>query len=95
MVEIRVAVADGTAVHGLVRRLTGVFDGPSVFFDATRGEVRVRSEWESRSLVQVIDSVESWLAADGADSATLSIGDRSYTMIGPAYLATPSSHAAA
>jgi hypothetical protein len=95
MVEIRVAVADATTVHGLVRRLTGLFDPPSVSFDATRGEVRVRSEWESRSVVQVIDSVESWLAADGADSATLSIGDRSYTMIGPAYLATPSSHAAA
>jgi response regulator NasT len=45
-------------------------------------EVRVRSEWESRGVVQVLGAVESWLAEDGPDSAKLSIGDRSYTMVG-------------
>ena len=83
MVEIRVAVADAAGAHGLLRRLTGLFDRSSVSFDGTRNEVRVRSEWESRSVVQVIGTVESWLAADGIDSAKLSVGDRSYTMVGP------------
>jgi hypothetical protein len=46
--------------------------------------VRVCSEWESRSVVAVINAVQSWLAADGVDSAKLSLGDRSYTMTGSA-----------
>jgi hypothetical protein len=94
MVEIRVAVADAAGAHGLLRRLTGLFDRSSVSFDGTRNEVRVRSEWESRSIVQVIGTVESWLAADRIESATLSVGDRSYTMLGPAGLETPSERAA-
>jgi hypothetical protein len=84
MVEIRVAVADATGVHGLVRRLAGVFDRSSVSFDGPHKEVRVRSEWESRSVVLVLHAVEAWLAEDGVGSAKLSIGDRSYTMVGPA-----------
>jgi hypothetical protein len=95
MVEISVAVVDPTTVHGLVQRLTGLFDGPSVSFDPGRGEVRVRSEWESRSVVQVIDLVESWLATDGPEWVTLSVGDRSYTMRGPTCSTTPDRPAAA
>ena len=83
MVEIRVAVADPAGAHGLLRRLVGLFDRSSVSFDGTRNEVRVSSEWESRSVVQVISTVESWLATDGIGSAKLSVGDRSYTMVGP------------
>jgi hypothetical protein len=94
MVEVRVAVADAAGAHGLLRRLAGLFDRSSVSFDRTHCEVRVRSEWESRSVVEVITTVESWLAADGIDSATLSIGDRSYTMVGPTCLATPSRRSA-
>ena len=82
MVEIRVAVADASRAHALMRRLTGLFDRPSVSFDGARGEVRVRSEWGSRAVVHVIATVESWLALDGVESATLTIGDRSYTMVG-------------
>ncbi len=82
MVEIRVAVADATGVHALVRRLAGVFDRSSVTFDGRRKEVRVRSESESRTVVLVLDAVEAWLAEDGVESAKLSIGDRSYTMVG-------------
>jgi hypothetical protein len=92
MVEIRVAVADTAGAHGLLRRLVGLFDRSAVSFDGTRNEVRVHSEWESRSVVEVISTVESWLAADGISSAKLSVGDRSYTMVGPEtrdrYLAT-------
>jgi hypothetical protein len=90
MVEIRVAVPDVTRVQGLMRRLAGLFDLSSVSFDEVQREVRVRSEWESRGVVQVLRAVESWLAEDGPDSARLSIGDRSYTMVGEARLATPS-----
>jgi hypothetical protein len=90
MVEIRVAVPDNTFGHGLMRRLAGLFDRSSVSFDGVQREVRVRSEWESRGVVQVLRAVESWLAEDGPDSAKLSIGDRSYTMLGEARPATPS-----
>ena len=93
MVEIRVAVADASRAHALMRHLAGLFDRPSVSFDGTRSEVHVRSEWGSRAVAQVIGTVESWLAMDGVDSATLTVGNRSYTMVGPAGDA-PSGHAA-
>jgi len=82
MVEIRVAVADAALVHGLVQRLARLFGTPSVSFDPARGEVSVRSEWESRSVDQVTELVASWLAAEGPSRATLSIGDSSTTMFG-------------
>jgi hypothetical protein len=94
MVEIRVGVTDATGAHGLLRRLAALFDRSSVSFDGSCNEVRVRSEWESRSVVQVIDAVQSWLAADCIHSAKLSVGDRSYTMVGPAGLEAPSGRAA-
>ena len=93
MVEIRVAVTDAARAYGLMRRLGRLFDRSSLSFDAMRSEVQVRSEWESRSVVEVIDAVQSWLAADGIGSATLSVGDRSYTMAGPS-LVVPSGRAA-
>jgi len=89
MVEIRVAVPDATRGHGLVRRLAGLFDRSSVSFDGAHREVRVRSEWESRGVVQVLHAVESWLAEDGPESAKLWVGDRSYTMVGPTGLGPP------
>jgi hypothetical protein len=88
MVEICLAVADPTHAHGLMRRLAELFGRSSVSFDRTRNEVRVRSEWESRAVMEVIDVVENWLAADGIASAKLSIGDRSHTLFGPASPAT-------
>jgi hypothetical protein len=84
MVEIRVAVPDAAEAEGLFARLAALFGRSSVSFDGTHNELRVHSEWESRSVVAVIDAVQSWLAACGVDSAKLSIGDRSYTMAGPA-----------
>jgi hypothetical protein len=82
MVEIRVAVDDAMSVPRLMRRLTGLFDRSALSFDRTRKEVRVSSEWESRAVVHVVDAVAAWLAENRADSATLSLGDRSYTMTG-------------
>jgi hypothetical protein len=82
MVEIRVAVDDPTRILGLTGRLAGLFDRSSISFDRSRNEVLVTSEWESRGVVSVVAAVEGWLAEDGADSATLSVGHRSYTMAG-------------
>lgn len=87
MVEIRVAVDDATRAPGLMRRLAGLFDRSSISFDQLRREVRVESEWESRSVVHVVDAVEEWLAEDGIRSATLSMGNRSYTLAGSAPIA--------
>jgi hypothetical protein len=86
MVEIKVAVEEGAGALGLLQRLVVLFERSAVSFDSTRNEVHVRSEWESRSVVQVIDTVESWLASDGIGSATLSIGRNSYTMLGPTHM---------
>jgi hypothetical protein len=94
MVEIRVAVTDAARIHGLMSRLGRLFDRSSVSYDGARGEVRVRSEWESRSVVEVIDAVQSWLEADGLGSARLSVGDRSYTMVAPTVLTASKGRAA-
>jgi hypothetical protein len=83
MVEIRVAVEDGVRVPMLVRRLARFFDRSSISFDGSRNEVRVESEWESRAVRGVVEVVQAWLEEDGAESATLSIGDRSYTLLTP------------
>lgn len=85
MVEIRVALQEAAEAQGLLRRLGALFERSSVSFDEARNEVRVRSEWESRLVVEVIDAVQSWLATDGVGSAELSVGDRSYTMVGPTF----------
>jgi hypothetical protein len=86
MVEIRVAVDDATRVPELMRRFARLFGRSSISFDRSRKEVLVSSEWGSRSVVSVVDAVAQWLE-DGVDSATLSIGNRSYTMAAPARLA--------
>ena len=88
MVEVCVAVADPNSAYGLVRGLGELFGRSAVSYDRSHCKVRVRSEWESRAVTQVIEIVQSWLAADGIGSAKLSIGDRSYTLVGPASAAT-------
>jgi hypothetical protein len=86
LVEIRVAVEDVTGVPRLAHRLAGLFDRSSVSFDRSRSEVRVASEWESRAVMRVVAIVENWLSEEGAATATLSIGDRSYTLVPSASL---------
>lgn len=87
MVEIRVAVEDATRVPRLVRRLADLFGRSAVSFDKSRHEVRVDCEWESRAVAGVVDAVQIWLCEDGADSATVSIGESSYTLVSPPSLA--------
>ena len=81
MVEIRGAVADAGAVHGLMHRLVGVFGRASVSFDGACNEVHVRSDWGSRAVDQVVGAVEAWLAEAGLRSATLAIGDEAHTVV--------------
>jgi hypothetical protein len=83
VVEIRVAVADVGAVHGLMRRFVGVFGQAAVSFDAACSEVHVRSDWGSRAVDQILSAVEAWLAEIGGGSATLAIGDTAYTVVAP------------
>jgi hypothetical protein len=83
MVDITVSAADGTGAAELLRHLAPRFDWSSISLDATRRVVVASSELDSVATVEAIEGVESWLAADGSGSATLSIRDRSFTMVGP------------
>lgn len=83
MVEIRVAVAESVAVHGLMRRFVDVFGRAAVSFDGTYNEVHIQSDWGSRAVDQVIDAVRAWLSEDGVPSARLAIGDVHYTVVAP------------
>jgi hypothetical protein len=86
MVEVRVAVEDATRVPKLMRRLADFFDLSAISFDPSHNEILVESEWESRAVMGVVEVVQAWLSEDGSDSATLSIGNRSYTLGTPAPL---------
>jgi hypothetical protein len=87
MVEIRVTVEDAMRVPGLVRRLASLFERSSISFDRSRNEVCVDSEWESRAVSGVVEAVQTWVSEDGAGSATLTIGSRSYRLVSPTPLA--------
>jgi hypothetical protein len=77
MVDIRVRVEDTARVPELVQRLSKIFGRSSVAFHGATKEVRIAAEWESRTVVSVIEAVQEWVGENG-DSATLSIGGRSY-----------------
>ena len=79
--EMRVSVEDATSASELVQRLARLFDLSSISFDRGLNEVRVQSEWESRAVAGVIEVVMGWLEEDGAESATLSIGGSSDTLV--------------
>ena len=87
MVEIRVTVEDATRVPRLVRRLANLFERSSISFDRSRNEVCVDSEWESRAVAGVVEAVQTWLSEDDGESATLSIGSRSYRLVSSTPLA--------
>jgi hypothetical protein len=94
LLEIHIAVADATVAQALCGRLASLTDRTSVSYDTSRNEIGVRAQWESNDIGRVIETVESWLAAESIASATLSIGERSYTITNPAYLAAPDDLAA-
>src|SRR5690242_1137267 len=83
MVEIEVTVADGTRVHGLMRRLRLLFGAQAVAYDSSAKTVDVRAEWESRAVGTVVDAVQAWMKESGVASTSLAIGDRSFTLVSP------------
>lgn len=80
MVEIRISVEDGVGAADLMRRLATLFGSSSVSFDWLHSEVLVESEWESRAVAGVVETVRAWLQEGDAESATLSVGGRAGTL---------------
>ena len=80
MVDIRVEVEDTTRVPALVGRLRDLREVVDLVRSITEKKSSVESEWESRRVRGVLDVVQTWLTEDGAESATLSIGDSSYSL---------------
>jgi signal transduction histidine kinase len=82
MVEINVPDADAALVDALVLRLHRLFDRSTVSYDAVRKQLRVAGPEEEGSAVAVVQAVESWLDESGVASASLTIGNRSYALVG-------------
>ena len=85
---IRIALPDLdlACLPSLTERLDGVIETASIWLDGGRKEIRVLAELESEN--EVIGAVQAWLATHGGASAALSIGDRSYTLVGEEQIAT-------
>jgi hypothetical protein len=87
--EISVALLDVSDAQGLVQRLAGALEA-TVSVDIGRTEIRVRPPGEShRAVIGVVDVVAGWLEQGHAESATLSLGERSYTLVGSGQIASP------
>lgn len=87
--EISVALLDGSDAQGLAQRLAGDL-GATVSVDIGRTEIRVRPPGEThRAVIRVVDVVGGWLEQGHAESATLSLGERSYTLVGSGQIARP------
>ena len=81
-VEFRVAPSNVTTAQSLVLHLTEAFGQRSVSFDIDHRDVRVRAGRDlNRAIGEVLDAVEAWLSEDGAGSAQIRLGGRSYTML--------------
>ena len=81
MVEIRVAVEDGRRPKPRARALEALRQVTNLVRRVTqRGTGRVRVGI-SRGHAVSSKSSRPWLSEDGTESATLSIGDRSYTLV--------------
>jgi hypothetical protein len=87
--EISVALPSVTHAQSLVQGLTGALEA-TVSFDVGLNEIRVASVTEpNRVVIRVVDVVEDWLEQRGVNSAKLSLGDRSYTLVGSGQIASP------
>jgi len=83
VINIGLAELDLAGIRSLATRLAGIVEPASIWLEGNPDSVSVHAEVESEHAInRVIDAVQDWLAAHGADSASLSIGDRSYTLIG-------------
>jgi signal transduction histidine kinase len=81
MVEINLTDGDAALVEALVLRLQRLSDRSTVSYDAARKQLRLGLE-EGGSAVAAVHAVESWLDESGVASASLTIGNRSYALLG-------------
>jgi len=83
VISIGLAELDLAGIRSLATRLAGSIEPASIWLEGSPDGLSVHAEIESdHGIKTVIDAVQEWLAAHGADSASLSIGDRSYTLVG-------------
>jgi hypothetical protein len=83
VINIGLATLDLADIRSLATRLASIIEPASIWLDGSPDSVSVHAEIKSEQAInRVIDAVQDWLAAHGADSASLSIGDRSYTLVG-------------
>jgi hypothetical protein len=83
VINIGLAELDLSEIRSLATRLAGIIEPASIWLEGNPDSVSVHAEVESEHAINgVIDAVQQWLAAHGAESASLSIGDRSYTLVG-------------
>jgi len=81
VISIGLAELDLADIRSLADQLTGI-EPASIWLEGNGDSVNVHAEVESgHATNSVIDAVQEWLAARGADSASLSIGNRSYTLV--------------
>lgn len=89
VISIGLAERDQADIRTLANRLAGTIEPASIWLGGTRSSLSVHAEVESEHAISgVIDTVQNWLAAHGTASASLSIGDRSYTLVGQEQMAT-------
>jgi hypothetical protein len=83
VINIGLAELDLSDIRSLATRLAVIIEPASIWLEGNPDSVSVHAEVESEHAINsVIDAVQEWLAAHGAESASLSIGDRSYTLVG-------------
>jgi hypothetical protein len=83
VISIGLAELDLADIRSLATRLAGTIEPASIWLEGSADSLSVHAEIDSEhGINRVIDAVQEWLASHGADSASLSIGDRSYTLVG-------------
>ncbi len=83
VINIGLAELDLADIRSLATRLAGIIEPASIWVEGNPDSVSVHAELESEHAInRVVDTVQDWLASHGANSASLSIGDRSYTLVG-------------
>jgi hypothetical protein len=83
VIKIGLADLDIADIRGLANRLAYIIEPASIWLEGSWDNLSVHAEVRSENAISsVIDTVQNWLAVQGAASAALSIGARSYTLVG-------------
>jgi hypothetical protein len=89
VINIGLAELDMADIRTLANRLAAIIEPASIWLEGSRNRISVHAEVESENAINsVIDTVQDWLGAQGAASAALSIGERSYTLVGQGQIAS-------